>query len=128
MAPEEFYNIPPPRVTAQQLFDLVSTHLLKQGKQSVGPDYSDGMCTDASRYLGEDGCKSAIGICIRPSAYRRELEHIPPVELLTELGFSNNLHALACSLQLVHDAIEDVSQWPDNLRKVAKAHDLDYKH
>lgn len=124
MTPEEFYTIPPPQVTKQQLYDVVSTHLLRQGRRATAPNFAGGVVVDHSVYKSADGCKCAIGVCIRPSAYKRELEYVQPCELLKELGFSDSLRPLAFSLQLLHDTVEDVGEWPEHLRQIAKEHKL----
>ena len=114
----------------QEIFDKVATHLIAQGKQSLGarPVFiGDAGCA----YRGADGTMCAAGCLIPDDEYRPEFETIPWVGIAKDVpSFANapfEVHNLIDSLQLVHD---DENYWEtpetlkDALRVVANLYDL----
>lgn len=98
----------------QQVFDLVVTHLLTQGRRAE--DVAGGCM-----YRAPEGMKCAVGFLLPDSEYRPEMEgeaagsgsYITPV--LQRIGVDLDL---ATSLQIVHDK-QHPSDWVARLRIVA---------
>lgn len=111
--------------TAQEIFDFVTSSLLKQGRQSIN---LDGTCM----YRGEYGCKCAAGWLIPDSVYnwRMEGESVWKDSFMNLLDhdthslFSEN-HTLICELQCVHDGVS-VEYWPVEFKRLAQRHKLTY--
>lgn len=126
----------------QDIYNRVKTHLLAQGKRSVG---EDGLC----RYRGEGGCKCAIGPLISDEVYDPTLEGesvfsakiqkaliksgILRLELPTPPPGSTEEDELICrasfdldflgDLQSIHDATLP-NTWESELVKFAQLHKL----
>ncbi len=120
----------------QQLFDIVSKHLLKQGRRSVN---AYGSC----RYYGDDGLKCAIGCLIPENKYNKEFEgkiiteKIPmdEVDLMNTnghkpicdaAGIGEDQVKLALALQRIHDE-GSPQNWGASLESVAKKFKLTFK-
>ena len=54
---------------AQEIFDTVAKHLLKQGRRAVNPDMPE-MC----QYRGANGTKCAVGVLISDEIYDEMME------------------------------------------------------
>ncbi len=111
--------------TAQEIFDIVTTGLLTQGKAS---ESKDGGCA----YRGEDGCKCAIGFLISDEQYRGCYEglavgalltnHLLPTELDQEFMHHN---PLIYRLQRLHDT-KPADYWYDGLSAIAQSFGLKF--
>lgn len=127
----------PDRPEAQDVFDFVAAHLLRQG---VKAKHSSGRC--AYRDAADRSC--AIGCLIPNHLYRANLEFVPfpsirdaglslnPMvhprtsrwyEILSEIGIRNSDLPLLRKLRMVHDTLS-VRDWPAGLRTVATAYNL----
>ena len=106
-----------PQATAQEVFDQVATHLLKQNEKSE----------DLYRclYRGSNNLKCAAGCLISDQEYNDLLEGNPWASLINS-GYVPSEHAdLICSLQRVHDE-NSVGDWPELLSKVAREFNLTF--
>lgn len=113
-------------MTAQEIFDKVSQHLLSQNCKSLGMRFGDTVCF----YRGQDGRKCAIGVLIPDELYSSDFENLTIEELLVEEYFPAQLREelsphkeLLSELQLVHDNCR-VNMWSLELRGIAKKHNL----
>ncbi len=106
------------KATPQQVFDQVATHLLKQGKKSLG--------TVGCRYHTSSGLMCAAGCLIDNDEYSAEIEN-KSWHSLSLTGLVPNDHRdLIIQLQDVHDG-KDVYQWPAALSEVAAKFGLSRK-
>ena len=98
----------------QEIFDKVATHLIAQGKQSLG--YWDGLeGSDLTcSYRGADGTMCAAGCLIPDDEYDDEFETQPWMHIWPDIPtFANEpleVHELISALQAVHD---DERHWED---------------
>jgi len=108
--------------TLQEVFDIVSTHLLKQGRKSVN-------ISNRCVYRNENGMKCAAGALIPDDEYKPELETNMWTELvekdLVEMKFQDEID----DLQYIHDLGPDdpeqcVLQWKFHLINFAKVNNL----
>lgn len=130
-------------MTAEEVFTIVSNHLIKQNKKSflskeqiseikerLGeksiPDEEIGCA-----YRGANGCKCAIGVLIPDDEYLPEMEGEIPIALHRivknhELKELLNKHAyLLFDLQGIHDNLE-VKDWKKALAKYAKENNFKF--
>lgn len=112
-----------PNMTAQQVFDIVATHLLTQMKQSIsdrennyGPSYL---------YHGPNGLKCAAGALIGDDEYQEEMEHNYWIELVNRLLVPLDHKDLICRLQKAHDSCPPEG-WYNELKKVATEFNLKF--
>ncbi len=90
---------------AQEIFDTVATHLLRQGRRSMFED-SPSVCA----YRGAGGTKCAVGVLIPDELYN------PEMEMRTIYGLVENpTKRQACSLP---DWMEDNLELLANLQSV----------
>lgn len=110
-----------PQATAQEVFDQVTQHLLRQGKAAIS---ATGACCYRTEREGVV-LKCAAGCLIADDEYSRKFENdIWPH--LVELSLVPNHHAeLIRSLQEVHDGCP-VKKWPTYLKQVAVDYGLQY--
>lgn len=113
-------------MTKQETFNTSAVHLLKQGERSID---DGGQCM----YRDHRGRMCAAGVLIPNELYNVELEggvvgRREPYHsdrrvdrLFIELGMDVGL---VSDLQAVHDT-EDALDWEQNLRSLAKSHNLD---
>lgn len=106
-------------MTAQEIFDTVAAHLLKQDCKSLG---KNGGCA----YRGKDGTMCAVGCLISGAEYDRKMEgfnaaHLYDKGLLPD-GLGVHLSLLE-ALQIVHDEIDPVV-WRRELIELAGRHGL----
>lgn len=94
------------QATAQQVYDQVALHLLKQNARSL----KDGKCM----YRGDNGTKCAAGCLIDESEYSSIIEDIS----WNDLNVPQVHDRLISSLQNMHDC-GSVADWPDQLRQIA---------
>lgn len=121
-------------MNAQEIFDTVAAHLIKQGRPSkVRKDYTD-MCL----YRGPRGTSCAVGCLMTEDEYDPEMEHNSVTHLdefekgrafLKRMGEENK--GLLRDLQEVHDyqMINDRGRFylrdlKADLRRVAHNHEL----
>lgn len=114
-------------LTAQQIFDTVATHLLKQGKRATN---LHGTCV----YRGEGGTKCAVGCLIADEEYNPKMEGCS-VSVLWREGWlperlKEHFHLLV-DLQGTHDLDMDPERRADvkasllrSLRNQASEHNL----
>ncbi len=121
------------KMTFQEVFDKVATHLLTQKKKSIGED--------GCSYRGEDNTSCAVGCLIPDSKYTPEIEGAGVQGLYTEnqtnslirlrkiLGevlnwdFDKENTIFLRELQYIHDR-KDVEYWKDSLVGFAEKWDL----
>jgi len=104
--------------TAQEVFDQVKGHLLKQNETCLD---ARGKC----KYrFGELKC--AAGCLIADDEYKEIFEGKTWFGLDRDGLVSRSHYVLICDLQSVHDN-NDVSLWPAKLAKVAENHNLKYE-
>jgi hypothetical protein len=107
-----------PQATAQEVFDQVANHLLKQNKRSS----IDGGC----RYKGPDGLACAAGCLIGDDEYCSYFEgkswgHLSHDRYATYIPKDH--FKLIAQLQDIHDCYEPES-WRDLLNKLAERNQL----
>jgi hypothetical protein len=103
-------------MTAQELFDKVSSHLLTQRRRSMS---TEGMCM----YRGCEGRMCAIGVLIPDDAYRPNMEGLATLpDVLCTIGLQEH-YELCGGLQLIHDSAPP-SQWVTELSKLAHRFEL----
>jgi hypothetical protein len=112
-------------LTLQQIFTKVSTHLLKQNKQSMG----NMDCVLRTH----DGLSCAIGCCIPESAYEASMEKLDTggkdmrALLQPIIGIrpdkADAKMDLLCSLMSVHDD-SIPKDWPEELKFVRQKYKL----
>jgi hypothetical protein len=113
-------------MTAQEIFDKVSNHLLTQNAQSL----DNGSCV----YRTEDGKHCAVGCLIPTEFYSERIEGmgVSAIEVMSVLHNSGVLYSstkhtnevmLLADLQEMHDKT-DPSVWPMKLKDIAAAFNL----
>ena len=107
-----------PVATAQEVFNQVATHLLKQDKQSYkGKD-------SACAYRGEEGRQCAAGCLIGDNEYREGWENTTWGRLADNGNVPEQHRLLITDLQQVHD-FSSPCNWREKLNLVAAQHGLD---
>ena len=111
-------------MTDQEIFDRVATHLLSQGRRSMGAN-------DSCASRGHDGLQCAVGCLIPDELYRYELEGWSPTSgvvggvlrqaLGQVLGWQRQ--SLLDQLQTVHD-VSMLQSWRRGLHGIALSHGL----
>ena len=109
------YNIK--EMNSQQVFDIVTEHLLTQNQKSIN---RFGMCS----YRNGD-LKCAAGIFIPDNEYKDTLENLTWKDLVSRGKVPNNHEELIQSLQNIHDEC-CVSDWIEELKILAKKFNLYY--
>ncbi|UAV84634.1 hypothetical protein PHB09_139 [Pseudomonas phage PHB09] len=114
-----------PQATAQEVFDQVSQHMLRQGARSK-------QAFNGCAYRGDGGLKCAAGCLISDEEYNSGMDNNPEGTgwvSLKERGEVPKEHFhLISRLQKLHDD-EDlkVSDWPYELANLAKEYKLEFK-
>ena len=85
-----------PSATAQQLYDQMALHMLKQGARSVSPD---GDCA----YRGVDGLMCPAGCLMSDEEYHEGLEERNWSELISDEAVPDNHWRLIEAFQGIHD-------------------------
>lgn len=102
--------------TLQEIFDIVSIHLMKQYETSF-------LKGKTCAYRGDRGLKCAAGILIPNNEYKPEFEkktwHTLTAEGFVENKFSDEIR----QLQIIHD-FECCRNWCYKLTEFAKKHNL----
>lgn len=106
-----------PDATAQEVFDQVKNHLLKQNERSSE--------RNSCMYHGPYGTKCAAGCLIGDDEYSAEWENVTWSELNENLEVPKNHLDLIVNLQHVHDGAHPTS-WRSELKKVAEKFKLNY--
>lgn len=125
--------------SAQEIFDIVAAHLLKQNARSVRGPNDEGYNPKQCMYRGKDGRMCAVGVLITDEAYDASIENRPVVnyEVLRALVKSevldttntlgSNIDSLLSDLQSIHDMNAPAS-WKDSLRDLTARYYLEWKH
>lgn len=104
----------------QEVFDIISNHLLTQMKRSDAPGTKG---INFCKYLNPDGLKCAAGILIPNDQYNPEFEGKAWDDLVSE-GFAENKHKfLIYELQGIHDWTKP-ENWKIALIQLAKQYNL----
>jgi hypothetical protein len=107
-----------PQASAQEVFDQVKNHLLKQGGRSVD--------AEKCRYRSSNGMKCAAGCLIGDKEYDAAIEYCSWDFLVFYKFFAPDSHnELISDLQKVHDNVT-VPEWEEALKKVAQKYGLIY--
>lgn len=93
-------------MTAQEVFDTVASHLLRQNKQSISI-YDEGSC----RYRSSEGLMCAVGILLTDEEYKIDWEGVGSDELFDSIPSFNDRvgHTnidIVRELQKLHDTYE----------------------
>ena len=110
-----------PQATAQEVFDQITQHLLKQGKAS---QTINGSC----RYRMEEPTrtlKCAAGCLIADDEYNSKFEGESWRELARLQAVPSYHEDLITSLQRLHDTCL-VNEWPAKLKQLAYEYGLQY--
>ena len=117
------------KMNQQEIFDKVATHLIAQGKQSLGS--REDTHAKGCAYRGDDGTMCAAGCLIPGDEYKPDFEGIPWNSIAKDIPtFANapqGVHDLITSLQGVHDDDffwENPERLKGALRVVANRYDL----
>lgn len=108
------------QMSAQELFEKVANHLLKQGEKSCIDDGA--VCA----YRGKKGRMCAAGILIPDDVYSKRFERCSWTSLVADEDFPENHSKLIRELQCVHDYF-NVAIWRDVLIATASRFKLDAK-
>jgi hypothetical protein len=108
---------------AQEIFDTVATHLLKQGRRAINPDMPE-IC----HYRGEHGSKCAVGVLIPDETYDPMMEGRTISALLNDSRFKipNWMAYNPTLLKELQDAHDAKTNWESSatmkvaLSKIAK--------
>lgn len=101
-----------PQATAQEVFDQVATHLLKQNQKAINVD---GCCM----YRAPSGLKCAAGCLIGDDEYTSEFEYEGWSLLVEDQRLVPDNHLdLILALQRIHDHY-DPSLWQEKLSILA---------
>ena len=109
--------------TLQEVFNIVSTHLLTQGQMSLN---TNGDCA----YRGENGLMCAAGILIPDEAYRPGMETLRWSTLIDRKLIENKFRDEINDLQNIHDSGSKdnpekcVIEWKLKLIAFAKQYNL----
>ena len=110
-----------PQATAQEVFDQITQHLLKQGKAARS---GTGACRYRVELKGEV-LKCAAGCLIADDEYNEKFEGDSWSALVRLHAITGYHDDLITSLQKMHDTCL-VSEWPERLRQLAADYDLQY--
>lgn len=110
-----------PQATAQEVFDQIVQHLLKQGKQAIS---GTGACRYRTETQGEV-LKCAAGCLIADDEYDRKFEGESWGGLVKRHRVPDKHALLISSLQKMHDTCL-VSEWPERLQQLAEDYSLQY--
>lgn len=123
-------------MTAQEIFDKVTTHLLTQNRQSRKDIFNTGY--ESCAYRGDDGLMCAVGVLIPDELYDPRFEGLCPplnysdvcapdldrrfwfVDVLKQIGIAEQDLGLLADLQSIHDS-HTPAEWPSQLELLAGA-------
>lgn len=106
-----------PNATAQEVFDQVATHLLKQGERSIEPTAY--LCV----YKTSEGLSCAAGCLMSDDDYSHDFEQNTWKELTKYRGVPDAHVSLITELQKLHDDNRPRA-WRNKLRRIANNHGL----
>lgn len=104
------------KATAQEVFDYVTSRLLRQGRRS---ESGLGMC----QYRGPGGLKCAAGWLISDEFYHPCMEGKSWLGLVERFNVIDEHSQLIAELQFVHDESEP-EDWVEDFNKVAQEFSL----
>lgn len=110
-----------PYATAQEVYDHVKNHLLKQNKKALGADENSQL--PICKYQTDDGLKCAAGSLIADKEYLPYMEDKSWYQLIHEKLVPAAHGNLIGALQNVHDKVSP-ERWPTLLQGVAHKFDL----
>jgi hypothetical protein len=100
---------------AQEVFDFVATHLLKQNKKAESQQY-----INSCLYRTQDGLKCAVGCIIADDEYFYEMEGKSVRTVLP--NSTENIHfTLLLELQKIHDKPKFTAYWNNDLHELANS-------
>ena len=105
--------------TAQEVFDQVKDHLLRQNKKSKVPE------TYFCMYRGPDNLKCAAGCLIADEEYKKEFENETWKELVYNGRAPSEHEGLIFRLQKIHDR-NSVQYWREELEGLAEDFGLEF--
>ena len=106
---------------AQEIFDIVARHLLKQNARSSR--------MNTCRYRGNNGMKCAIGVLIADDKYDWHLEARPVWDSRVQAALPSEVRdhpRLLRTLQLIHDQCEPET-WLVSLKACAVQYNLEWR-
>ena len=110
-----------PQATAQQVFDQVVNHLLKQNKRAV----KEG--TSSCQYRGAGKTKCAAGCLIANDEYDEAMENKGWLSMVSN-EFAPEIHKdLIFELQKIHDN-HDIKRWEEELKFFAFKNKLQFNY
>ena len=107
-------------VTAQEVFDFVTSCLLRQGRKSVN---EIGMC----KYRSPEGLKCAAGWLLSDEIYAPDLEYKNWYDIVDVLGLTRKHCELINECQIIHDSYEP-EDWKEQFNKLAERFSLNPIH
>lgn len=110
-----------PQATAQEVFDQIVQHLLRQGKAAKS-------ATGACKYRAEtvEGIlKCAAGCLIADDGYDPLMEGTTWDDLMTDRKVPSAHCDLIWDAQIIHDSVL-LEDWPSSFKEVAAKHGLKY--
>ena len=110
------------KATAQQVFDQVAAHLLKQGVRSAKNIDGEPYCSYRAIKHGLT-LKCAAGCLIAKSEYKADFEDVTWGGLVKRGLVPGNNDELITDLQKIHDNV-DIESWRYELKGLAKDHKL----
>ena len=108
-----------PQAKAQEVFDQITQHLLKQGKAAIS-------ATGACRYrieTAEGVLKCAAGCLIADDEYNREWENTDWKDLASQGIVPTRHFNLIHAFQEIHDTVA-VDYWQDSFKSLASRFNL----
>lgn len=119
-------------LTKQEIFDKVSSHLLKQMQRSTSRETM--LNGNGCAYHGDDGLKCAVGVLILDSVYNASYE-VKKIETLFDMyepemaqcGLNSDHITLLKMLQSVHDN-HSPYDWTRVLRNIARTYNLKFQY
>lgn len=112
------FNLPE---TAQEIYDIVAAHMLKQNEKSTY--YNNNSNINSCAYRGIDGLKCAAGCLIPEEIYKSDFEGISWTSLIHSHDFPQDHRKLIENLQHIHDSFS-VDRWHSGLIDLAQMYSL----
>jgi hypothetical protein len=109
--------------TLQEVFDIVSKHLLKQNERSLNPYPVPSSMLPECSYRGKDGTKCAAGVLISDEEYNAKFESWTWSGLVDNYIVEDKFKEEINDLQEIHDRWP-VHSWRSRLNNFAKKHNL----
>ena len=112
-----------PQATAQEVFDQMKNHLIKQNKKSMVLDPNDNR--ELCSYRGDGGLQCAAGCLIADDEYNPEWEHTAWCSLTKQKKVPNKHEKMINKLQSIHDLYQP-NQWQQELKDYTLENNLQY--